>query len=338
MLNITKVTKTLTGITPKSIPDSVFASSEPIILKGFGDEWPIVKLAKESPQKACNYLESFYNQTPVNVCFGSPENKGRVFYNSDVTSFNYQASKANLSQVFAKLLEHFNDENAPTLYVASTEVNSFLPGFKDQHQTCIDKYNPISSIWIGNESKIAAHYDFPHNLACSVAGTRRFTLFPPDQITNLYPGPMEFAPGGQDISMVDFDNPDFTRFPKFKDAIESAQVAELKTGDALFLPSMWWHHVEGIEPINILLTHWWRDTPAFLGRPNNALLSAMMSLRNLPKEQRKAWQAIFNHYIFEHDNVSLDHIPEHAQGMQKKPIEEVTTRKIRAELIEKLKR
>ncbi|PKI17071.1 cupin-like domain-containing protein [Colwellia sp. 12G3] len=338
MLNITNQVEELHDIKVDDIPDWLLLSDKPMVLRGFASQWPLVQAALKSSQHACDLLRTYYKGTPVNTCYAEPDINGRVFYNEQVDGFNYRASKADLNLVLDKLLSHQQDEKPPTMYVGSTEVNSFLPGFKEQHQTSIDNYSPLTSLWIGNQSKIAAHYDFPLNLACCVVGKRRFTLFPPDQIDNLYVGPMEFAPGGQDISMVDFDNPDFDKYPKFKTAIKHALVAELNPGDALFLPSMWWHHVEGLEAINMLVTHWWRNTPAFMGRPNNALLMAMLSLRNLPKDQRKAWKSIFNHYIFEHDEQSNDHIPDDAKGMLKMPIDELTARKIRAELIEKLKR
>ncbi|MCP4325753.1 MAG: cupin-like domain-containing protein [Alteromonadales bacterium] len=338
MLNITNQVEERHDIKVDDIPDWLVLSDKPIVLRGFTSQWPLVQAGLKSSQHACDLLRTYYQGKPVNTCYAEPDVNGRVFYNEQVDGFNYRASKADLNVVLDKLLSHQKDEKPPTIYVGSTEVNSFLPGFKEQHQTSIDNYSPLTSLWIGNQSKIAAHYDFPLNLACCVVGKRRFTLFPPDQIDNLYVGPMEFAPGGQDISMVDFDKPDFDKYPKFKTAIKHALVAELTPGDALFLPSMWWHHVEGLEAINMLVTHWWRNTPAFMGRPNNALLMAMLSLRNLPKDQRKAWQSIFDHYIFEHDEQSNDHIPDNAQGMLKMPIDELTARKIRAELIEKLKR
>ena len=338
MLNISNQVEEINGISVDNIPDWLALSDKPLVLRNFANQWPLVQAALKSSQQACDLLRSYYQGVPVNTCFAGPDVKGRVFYNEQVNGFNYQAVKVDLNSVLNKLLTHAQDSNPPTMYVASTEVNSFLPGFKEDHQTSIDKHSPLTSLWIGNQSKIAAHYDFPLNLACCVVGKRRFTLFPPDQIDNLYVGPMEFAPGGQDISMVDFDNPDLNKFPKFEFALKQASYTELSPGDALFLPSMWWHHVEGLEAINMLVTHWWRNTPAFMGRPNNALLMAMLSLRNLPKDQRKACQNIFNHYIFDHEEHSVEHIPELARGMLKLPMDELTARKLRAELTEKLKR
>jgi hypothetical protein len=323
---------------PGKLPEFVLSSAEPIILKGFGANWPAVIAGKESEKSATDYIKKFYTNTPVTAYYGPPENKGRVFYNESLTGFNFNSSKANLNQVLDKLLEHLDDPEPPTMYVGSTEINNWLPGYNEENNASIDNLKPLTSIWIGNQSRVAAHFDFPHNLACCVVGRRRFTLFPPEQLANLYIGPMEFAPGGQEISLVDFDNPDFEKHPKFEQALASAQVAELDAGDALFLPSMWWHHVESLTAFNILVTHWWRDSPAFMGRPKNALDMAILSLKDLPLTQRKAWQAHFNYYIFEHEQEDFSHIPQAAQGRLSKPLDELMAKKIRADLLNKLKR
>lgn len=338
MLTINNKVKEINNCQPGDIPDFVLSSPQPLILRDFGAKWPAVIAGKESPIKAANYLRSLYTDIPVTAYFGSPEIKGRVFYNDDMSGFNFTSSKANLNQVLDKLLEHLDDSNPPTMYVGSTEINHWLPGYNDENNASIDNLNPLTSIWLGNRSKIAAHFDFPNNLACCIVGRRKFTLFPPEQLANLYVGPLEIAPGGQEISLVDFDNPDFIKYPKFKQALASAQVAELNAGDVLFLPGMWWHHVESLEAFNVLVTHWWRDSPVFMGRPNNALLLAILSLRNLPLAQRKAWKAQFDYYIFDHDDENLDHIPNNAKGMLAKPLDELSARKIRAELLNKLKR
>lgn len=328
----------LEGITPDTLPDSLLCSNQPVILKNFGANWPLVIAGKESPQKAADYVRSVYSGEPVSACYGDPNINGRVYYNDTMDGFNYRGAQVDLNLVLDKLLANQLSDNPPTMYMGSTEVNRWFPSFSDTHKVNIEDANPLISMWIGNQSKIAAHYDFPHNIACSAVGKRRFTLFPPEQIKNLYVGPIEFAPGGQEISLVDFDNPDFAKYPKFKDAIDAAFIADLDAGDALFLPSMWWHHVEGIDPFNILVTHWWRDSPAFMGRPNNALLTAILSLRNLPKAQRDAWKHIFDYYIFEQQDGDQAHIPPNAQDMLKQPMDELTARKLRANLLNKLNR
>jgi hypothetical protein len=101
-------------------------------------------------------------------------------------------------------------------------IDKWLPGFRDQNDLVIEKYQSLASIWMGNKSRIAAHYDFASNIACCVAGRRKFTLFPPEQLENLYVGPLDFTPAGQPISLVDFKHPDFEKFPKFRTALESA--------------------------------------------------------------------------------------------------------------------
>jgi hypothetical protein len=337
VLMVNKKIKEINHCQPGDIPEFVLASTQPLILRGFADKWPAVMASKESPHKAADYLRNFYSDIPINVTYSEPENKGRVFYDDKMTGFNFSSSKANLNQILDKLLAHTDDPNPPTMYVASTEINKCLPGYNEQNNASIDHLNPFTSIWIGNRSQIAAHYDFPNNLACCVAGRRKFTLFPPEQIANLYVGPMGFSPGGQDISVVDFAEPDLVKYPKFKQAMATAQVAELEAGDALFLPGMWWHHVQSFDVFNVLVTHWWRDSPAFMGRPDNALMLAMLSLRDLSFEKRQAWKAHFDYYVFNHDENNMDHIPEEAKGMLSKPLGELAARKLRAYLLNKLK-
>ncbi|GAC35110.1 cupin-like domain-containing protein [Paraglaciecola polaris] len=334
---VEKSVKHITNCRPGDIPQFVLSSSEPLVLKGFANAWPIVEAGLDSPEQAANYLRSLYNGKPVFSAYGEPDTQGRVFYNDDMTGFNCQGVKADLNLVLDKLLAHRGDPTPPTIYVASADVNNWLPGFNQTNNAGMDEFNPLTNIWIGNHSRIAAHYDVPNNLACCVVGKRRYTVFPPEQIANLYVGPMELSPGGQDISLVDFSAPDYVKFPKFKQALQAAQVADLEPGDALFLPSMWWHHVEGLTDFNVLVTHWWRDSPAYFGRPENALKLAILSLRNLPPAQRDAWKAIFDHYIFAHQSGDLDHIPDAVKGMLSQPLDLLSAKKLRAELLNKLK-
>jgi hypothetical protein len=314
----------------------------PLILKGLCQAWPLVRAGLQSDAAAADYLLQYYQGEPVSVCHLAPEAMGRVFYNADFSGFNYQAGKMALPQLLQQLqrtsAQTAAGTPAATWYMGSTEVNRWFAGLAVDNSLVAQLPQSLTSVWLGNQARIAAHFDFPHNLACNVVGHRTFTLFPPEQIANLYPGPMEFAPGGQDISLVDFLAPDFEQFPRFAQAQQAALIAALQPGDVLFIPSMWWHHVQGHDALNVLISHWWRDSPAYLGRPTNALLHSMLSLRSLPKAQRQAWQALFNYYIFDHDEVAEPPLPDAAKGMLTKPLDELNARQLRADLQNKLKR
>ena len=84
---------------------------------------------------------------------------------------------------------------------------------------------------------------------------------PADQFRNLYLGPIDNTPAGRAVSMVDLAAPDLATYPRFADAMASALVADLEPGDALYIPSLWYHHVEASAPFNVLINYWWRDTP-----------------------------------------------------------------------------
>lgn len=331
-----KITE-LSGCTPANIPDDVFRSEQPLLLRGLVAEWPLVKAARQSAEAVDQYLRQFYNGTPVTVSVGPADIDGRIFYNDDMSGFNFEMHRAQLDDVLDDLKRHRDQAPAPVHYVGSTTVDYILPGLRDENDIDLGDIDPLISIWLGNQTCIAAHYDIPDNIACVAAGKRRFTLFPPEQLDNLYVGPLDFAPAGQSISMVDLRNPDFDRFPKFRIALEQALVAEMEPGDALFIPSMWWHHVEGLDSLNVLINYWWRTSPAYMGTPMNVLNHAFLSIRDLPAAQRKAWQCIFEHYIFEPDDDVVAQIPEESRGVLS-PIDDLSARKLRAQLLKQLNR
>jgi hypothetical protein len=264
-------------------------------------DWPLVQAARRSPLAADAYLRRFYRDATVLATHAPPETGGRIFYNDDLSGFNFNSQMVRFDQVLDALRAHLDHPAPPTLYVGSTSIDTCLPGLRAENDVNFGARDPLASIWIGNRTRIPAHYDVPDNLACVAAGRRRFTLFPPEQLANLYVGPLDFTPAGQSVSLVDLHQPDLARYPRFAAALAQAQSAELEAGDALFLPSMWWHHVEGLTPFNILVNYWWRQSPDWMDTPFNTLLLGLMTLRDLPPAQRAAWQQQFDHYIFASD-------------------------------------
>jgi hypothetical protein len=314
---------------------ALLASTEPVVLRGLVAHWPYVAQARRSQDEGAAGLLRHYRGETVTAMLGAPEIRGRFFYNDDVSGFNFAQVRVQLDAVLAELEKHRATQQAPTIYVGSTTIDTCLPGFRAENDIDLGDRDALASIWIGNRSCIAAHYDVPDNLACVVAGRRRFTLFAPNELENLYIGPLDFTPAGQPVSLVDIRAPDLARFPKYAQA--QPHVAELGPGDAIFIPSMWWHHIEALEPFNVLVNYWWRQVPDYVDTPTAALMHALMTVRDLPPAQRAAWQELFRHYVFEADAATAAHIPpgaRHALG----PIDAKAMRAMRAQLLKKINR
>lgn len=327
------------GLGPHSLPDEVLRSTQPLVLRGLVADWPMVHAARASLQAAVDYLKRFdHGGMPVVASVAPPEAAGRVFYNEDLSDFNFRREKVPFAVVLDTLRKYRDEKSPPSIYVGSTTLDTFLPGFREENVVDLGARNALASIWIGNRSRIPAHQDVPDNLACVVAGRRRVTLFPPSQLENLYIGPLDHTPAGQAVSLVDFHAPDHDRFPRFAEALRHAQVAELGPGDAVLIPSMWWHHMEGLEAFNVLVNYWWRQSPAWMDTPMNALMLAIMSVRDLPPVERAIWKDVFDHYVFNYDEATVaGHIPEPARRVLS-PIDESRARHLRALLLQRLNR
>jgi Cupin-like domain len=325
------------GLTPQAISDEILNATQPLLLRGLVADWPLVKAGLASSHDAALYLLRFYRGAPVETRVAAPHTAGRYFYNDDLSGFNFGTEPHRLDDVLATLERHERDPEPPAIYVGSTAVDGCLPGLRTQNDLAMGDRKPLVSIWIGNRSRIAAHQDVTNNVACVTAGHRRFTLFPPDQLENLYVGPIDFNPAGLAISLVDFANPDHEKFPRFAEALRHAQVAELGPGDAIFIPGLWWHHVESLDGFNVLVNYWWRKSPDYLGSPIAALMHGMLSLRDLPPEQRDAWHGIFRHYVFEPGDQTVAHIPPEARSVLS-PLDESAANALRAQIIKRLGR
>ena len=315
----------------------VVSQPEPLVLRGIASRWPLVEKARESSQDADRYLRGFYEGATVHAFISDSDIGGRIFYTDDLASHNFKRISTQMDWVLDRLQEYRDTGSATTLYMGSAPIDLCLPGFSADNSLPHAGIGATVRIWIGNRTTVAAHYDAMDNIACVCAGKRRFTLFPPDQLENLYVGPIDFTPAGQSVSLVDLDDPDLDRFPRFATALEHAQSAELYPGDAIYVPSMWWHHVKGLDDFNILINHWWRQCPAFMGAAYDALLHAILNIRDLPKSQRDAWRDAFDFYVFDNKEDNVRHIPEDKRGVVGK-LDANTAKTIRATLRNKLNR
>jgi hypothetical protein len=325
----------ITGITAADLTDDLLASERPLVLRGLASDWPAVRHGLESADRLIEYLLGFDSGNVVTALHAPPEAAGRIFYNEDMTAFNFEYRRMALAAAMRQVRSQVDLPSPPSLYIGSTNVDHWLPGFREQNDLPIRHLGPLASIWIGNQSRVSAHYDFPSNIACVVAGHRRVIVFPPEQLKNLYVGPLDFTPAGQPISLLDFHAPDYERFPKFRAAVKTARMALLEPGDAIIVPSMWWHHMEALDTFNVLVNYWWRNSPSYMGPPLSVLQHAILGLRDLPEAQRRQWQELFDFYVFNPEPGNFEHIPQAARGVLN-PIDEPNARQIRKMLRDKL--
>lgn len=299
----------------KTFREDIVPSYEPAILRGAASHWPAVACGKRSPQEIGEYIKGFERGGVVESFHGEPYFGGKFFYSPDLKGFNFERRSESLRSLIDRLLSYLDAPDPPATYAGSVPMPNSIPEFGANNRLELLPASVVPRIWIGNAVTVWTHYDLSANVACVVAGKRRFTLFPPEQLVNLYVGPLDFTLAGQPVSLVDLEAPDYDRYPRFREALAHAQVAELAPGDALFIPNLWWHHVKSLDRFNVLVNYWWDDMPLWAGSPFAALAHGLLSIRHLPEPQRRAWRTIFDHYIFETGADPAAHIPPAARSV-----------------------
>ena len=138
-------------------------------------------------------------------------------------------------------------------------------------------FKKLPVLFVGGEgSKVVMHYDMDlaNNFHFNFAGEKKVILYPPDQTGFLYKVPYSIV----SMEIIDMDNPDFEKYPALAKA--KGFEARLKHGDALYIPSQWWHFIK-YETASLSLT-----------------------LRSLPKSPKKIAE-VLNSLLFvrNYDNI-----------------------------------
>ena len=297
------------GVDRGVFENEIFPANRPAVLRGLLRNWPAVQAGRQSLTSVVDYLKRFDAGGTVNSYVGRPEIKGRFFYSDDFQGFNFDSIDVSISTALDTLLSLAEAPEPPAIALQAIEVPKMMPPFlRDNAMPVLDSAI-APRIWISNRSRIAAHFDVNHNIACVVSGSRRFTVFPPDQVGNLYIGPLMKTPGGPPISTVDLSAPDHEKFPRFAQALESGQEALLEPGDAIYIPILWWHGVESLDALNILVNYWWNETLSAYHDPMLNLIHSMALMSGLPADQREMWRAFFDHFAFQADGDPGAHLP-----------------------------
>jgi hypothetical protein len=301
------------SVGPRSPADFevVVRAEQPLVIKGLLDRWPALAAGRQSPAALNAYLKAMDTGAPVPVMEAPAATGGRFGYGADLREFAFSKRQAGLSETLDRIAHLLGWPEAPFVAIQMLPLASHLPAFVRENPLDLTPSRVTPRLWVGGAVKTQTHNDRDHNLACVIAGRRRFVLFPPTQVANLYVGPLDNPPP---LSLVDPEAPDLARFPRYRDAYAAAQVAWLEPGDALFVPKYWWHHVTSLAPYNAMVNWWWGDTGAGLERPNDVFQAALLALKDLPPGERAYWRAMFEAYVFAGDGAATAHIPDGLKG------------------------
>ncbi len=285
---------------------AIVAAGAPVVLHGLFDTWPALAAGMQGAATLNAYFRRLDSGAAVPVMEAPARHRGQFAYGPDLREFTFTRRQAPLGSTLDRIEGLIGQPDAPTVAIQMLRLDQAMPGFAE--------HNPMpllpgigARLWLGGAVHTRTHNDRDHNLACVIAGRRRFVLFPPEQVSNLYVGPPDNPPA---LSLVDPEAPDLARFPRYVDAVAAASLALVEPGEALFLPRYWWHHVISLDAYNAMVNYWWGGSD----EPNHAFLTALLAFRDLPPGERDYWREMIAAYVFGERGDVLSHIPAPLQG------------------------
>lgn len=299
---------------PTAFRDMVMQHCAPVVLRGAARHWSIV--AAGDVRAAAEKILAFDAGKDADLFVGAPDMAGRYRHDeTDVRAFNFAHQTLPFAQALRRILDTADLPGRDMLYMGSLTAETYLPGI--EALTALPFVPPTvrPRFWFGHESSVACHYDTMDNVACVVAGKRRFTLYPPDAIDDLYVGPIDITMAGQPVSLAASSAAPEAHYPRFERVRHRALVAELEPGDALYIPKLWWHQVDATSSVNMLVNFWWDGFAAGPDQPYTTMLLAMIAIAERPDAERAAWRAWFDHYVFRREGHPLAFLPPEQHGV-----------------------
>ncbi|PXF50183.1 Lysine-specific demethylase 8 [Gracilariopsis chorda] len=204
-----------------------FKHDKPVVIRQLAAAWPAVR-------KWINplYLKNSYGHRIVPV--------------------EYSIPGAPIKERFASLAEVIDmmtrqSHTTENVYMAQHPLLDYIPALrKDISQPHYMKAAgkdtaDLVNLWMGSAGTgTKLHFDSADNILVQLVGRKKLVLIDPKQSHLLYP-----TSSGANISTVDVENPDHTKFPRFCEA--RGMTVYLEPGDALYMPAHYWHWVRAIS-------------------------------------------------------------------------------------------
>jgi len=206
--------------------------SRPVVLTDAAKDWKAMKkLTPEFFKSNYAHIDKNINGVIYNMgdfidmmLTSTAENPAPYPYNFDVEKVFPELMADFLPEIIYGSIDRINHKLMPRTLLNGTTVYEIFLG--------------------GNGSSFPfLHFDalYMHTQITQVYGSKDFIMYPPDQTSNMYP-----YPDNPKFSQVNFLDPDYEKFPLFKEAVPIEFT--LQEGETLLFPSGWWHTTKITEP------------------------------------------------------------------------------------------
>lgn len=307
--------------TPAEFRD-IFEAQRPVVLTGVIEEWPLAQAAQGEPSATLERLTSLIGDRGVDYYYQPAGADGYLAFDKSDPKMaaNFERRSCAFRDLAATLRTELEAPTGQIVYMGSMSIERRLEPLAS-HVRCpeyvpVDELEPSSPrIWIGmGGHRVTTHFDPYHNLLCLVAGVKRVTLFAPDQLPNMYMGPVERSPAYTPISLVDLHHVDWEKYPRFREALAASTRVDIAAGEVLFIPSFWWHAVESLG-FNVMVNYWWDDCLGINHDALESLLAAAALARRMPPQRRAVLRAFFEYFVFDQAADPFPTVPRELHGV-----------------------
>ena len=257
----------------------------PVVITGVANEWPAV--ARWSPE----YFRTAF--ADARVMFTAWESN-----NPRNDPEDYYQKRRRLCSRLGPFIDYLHSsDNTSRDYITQFPIFKEIPQLKDDIRPLepymnIPPYLPagvreklqkMPTMWLGPAQTVTPiHFDSADNFLVQIYGRKKLTLVNPAQSDSLYYPCLRL--GHVIYSPVDVEEPDYDRFPRYRQA--TPFEATLESGEILFIPVRWWHHARSISE-SISLNFWWFSARSLLRMRHPYFLYKTSRLLNKLKSNSK---------------------------------------------------
>lgn len=232
----------------------ILAAGIPVIITGAMSHWPACSKTSDHYWSPAYWSKmAGYRTVPIEVGSAyTDESWGQrlVTVNQFFETFILNPDKSQplgylaQHQILLQIPELANDVDIPEYCYTGVEDTKSL-------ETMVD-----SNIWVGPANTVSPlHHDSDRaNLLCQLIGKKYVKLYNADQTELIYPHVETSMLSNTSQIDVASLQPDFDKFPKFKQA--SGFHGVLGPGEMLFIPPRGWHYIRSLTT-SISMNFWW---------------------------------------------------------------------------------